>query len=239
MTFWLILEEKHMLISPRYKPIVFGGPSLELAMEKYGKYFDFRPPIRRGDLEALAGDKRRSGCVLITDGVFGSTLSVSPVECLRVLQKGWLLLGSSSMGALRAADCNSAGMVGIGHVYMGYQLGYYKSDADVSVVYAGVPSKEITISYVHADYIGRILQRSQSLSSVNHRKFLSFLRRTPWYDRNRKSVASEFSIAHGKGELAEVFLDMSHDASCHPKKLDALLACDYMWGLYKKRGLHE
>lgn len=228
-----------MLVSPRYRPIVFGGPSIDLAMEKYGKHFDFRPPIKRGDLEVLEHNKRHSGCVLITDGVFGSTLSVSPVECLRLIKKGWLLLGSSSMGALRAADCNSAGMVGVGHVYMGYQLGYYKSDADVSVVYAGAQGGEITISYVHADYIGRILQRSQSLSSVNHRKFLSFLRKMPWYDRNKENVASEFSIAHKSEKLANSFLDMSNNPNCHPKKLDALLACDYLWSLYGKRGLHE
>lgn len=228
-----------MLVSPRYKPVVFGGPSTELAMVKYGSHFDFRPPIKRGDLEVLADGKRHSGCVLVTDGVFGNTLSVSPAECLRIIKKGWLLLGSSSMGALRAADCNSAGMVGIGHVYMGYQLGYYKSDADVSVVYAGAQKNEITVSYVHADYIGRILQSSKSLSSINHRKFLSSLRQTPWYDRNKAHVASKFATAHKSEVLAEVFFDMCNNTNFHPKKLDALLACDYLWNLYWKRGSHE
>lgn len=225
-----------MLVSPRYKPVVFGGPSIELAEEKYGHKFDFRGPIRRGDLEALMNERRHSGCVLITDGVFGQTLSVSPIECLRMIKNGWLLIGASSMGALRAADCNTAGMVGVGHVYMGYQLGYFKSDADVAVLYAGPRDDEATISYVHAEYVGRLIQKTHILASSDHRRFLHSLRQLPWYERAQELVAYKFASAHKCEDLAELFLDICSKSECHPKKLDALLACDYIWNLYMKRG---
>lgn len=213
---------------------MFGNTSLELATIKYQNKFEIRPPIKRGDFDLLIKEQK-AGCVLITDGIFGQELSVSPVECLRMLRAGWIVLGSSSMGALRAADCCNGGMIGVGDIYMGYKLGYFKSDADVAVLYSGVDGSEVTMSYVHADYVGRVIARSHQLSTKNHRVFMSALRKIPWYSRSKNALALQFSYAHYESSLARVFMDLSECADFHPKKLDALLACDYLWSFYQKK----
>src|SRR5262245_22379019 len=92
-------------------PIVFLGPSLPRQAAAKILQADFRPPIRRGDL-ADVGDGQVVG---IIDGQFDQSLSVSPREVLLAVKRGVLLFGSSSMGALRAAEV--PGMAGIGHIY--------------------------------------------------------------------------------------------------------------------------
>ena len=226
-----------MLMTPRSRPIVFGGPSLELVDAQIGDRLDLRPPIRRGDLEALLDGRSRTGCVLITDGCFGQDMSVSSVECLRLIKAGWLLLGSSSIGALRAADCSKVGMVGVGHVFMGYRLGYFKSDADVAVRYAGNVPFEMTVSYVHADYIAKELARDHGLTQSAHRRFLQALRKVPWHERTAPSTASLFADIHGNADLAPSFIEAANDPRRHPKKLDALLAVRYLNTLYLKQAL--
>lgn len=224
-----------MLMAPRSRPIVYGGPSLQLLGSHFGSRFDIRPPIRRGDLEVLVKERPKPGCVLIADGCFGQTMSVSPVECLRLIKEGWLLLGTSSIGALRAADCHYAGMIGIGHVFMGYRMGYFKSDADVAVRYAGTTPLEVTISYVHADYIARLLSRNYRLTAVNHRKFLCAVRQIPWCERALHGVAKKFANIHCDDALEPLFIRAASDPRQHPKKLDAVLAVEYLDRLYLKR----
>jgi hypothetical protein len=73
------------------------------------------PPIARGDLgNAFDEGFRVFG---IVDGVFDQTRAVAPSEILEVMRLGARLLGSSSMGALRAAELDHHGMIGVGRVY--------------------------------------------------------------------------------------------------------------------------
>src|SRR5471032_2204112 len=93
--------------------LAFVGPSLAglHLPELFPDHVDIRPPIRRGDMEALPPAVTD---VLIIDGVFHSTLAVSAREILGALRRGIRVYGSSSMGALRAAELHTYGMIGVG-----------------------------------------------------------------------------------------------------------------------------
>lgn len=114
--------------------VVFAGPTLPAA-EVAGLLPGARvlPPVRHGDLLGLdlaAGDR-----VLIIDGVFWQTASVRHREILHLLRRGVIVSGSSSMGALRAAELHQFGMRGFGEIFRLYRDGAVEGDDEVAVVH--------------------------------------------------------------------------------------------------------
>ncbi len=93
------------------KPIVFLGPSLPRQEAEKLLDADYRPPIRRGDMDALPPGSIAG----IIDGVFDQDLSVSPTEIRAALLRGVRVFGAASMGALRAVEV--PGVRGIGKIY--------------------------------------------------------------------------------------------------------------------------
>lgn len=223
-----------MLFLPRTKPIVFGGPSLKIVRSKYPTDFDYRTPIQRNDLHMILKNYSIPGCVLITDGIFGNRLAVTPVECMDFIEAGWLLLGSSSIGALRAADCNDMGMIGIGDIFMGYQMGYYHSDADVAVIYQDESYDELTVSMVHADSIAKKLVSQDLLTYLQYRVIIKNIRKIPWHRRSARKVSKIFDSNLSK-EYTDLFLKYIKLPESNPKKNDAILACDYIYHYYLKK----
>jgi hypothetical protein len=73
---------------------------------------------------------------VIIDGVFHQEPAVPPREILDVLEDGALIVGASSMGALRAAECWPAGMRGVGTIYRLYRRGALGSDDEVILIYS-------------------------------------------------------------------------------------------------------
>jgi hypothetical protein len=73
------------------------------------------PPIRRGDI--YRDFERGTRCFLLVDGEFDQSWAVSSGEILDVIRAGAIVLGSSSMGALRAAEMSRFGMIGVGRIY--------------------------------------------------------------------------------------------------------------------------
>lgn len=73
------------------------------------------PPIRRGDLLDAVDD-----CVhiaVIIDGKFHQDLAVTPDEVMDALRCGLKVYGASSMGALRASELHTFGMIGHGLIF--------------------------------------------------------------------------------------------------------------------------
>jgi hypothetical protein len=95
------------------KTIIFAGPSISHQQLADMTTADLAPPIRRGDIARFAD----YDLFVIIDGEFGQNLSVSPKEILGVLKMQKVVLGASSMGALRASELDTCGMIGVGWVY--------------------------------------------------------------------------------------------------------------------------
>jgi len=119
---------------PARQIYVYTGPSLPGPEAEAGlPGCAVRGPIQRGDLYR---DRSDGGTVfLIIDGVFHQSLAVPPREILDVIADGGLVVGCSSMGALRAAECWPAGMIGVGAIYRLYRRGILKSDDEVALIF--------------------------------------------------------------------------------------------------------
>jgi hypothetical protein len=114
--------------------LLFLGPSLPAA-EAAALLPGARilPPVGHGDLLRLApgpGDR-----VLIVDGFFMHRPPVRHREILLLLERGVTVAGSSSMGALRAAELWRYGMRGVGDVFALYRDGVVTGDHEVAVVH--------------------------------------------------------------------------------------------------------
>jgi TfuA protein len=129
----------------RDRPVVYLGPSLPRAEAQRLLDAEFRPPIRRGDLTSL----RRTSTVVIIDGEFGQSLSVSPKEILRLLDGGVRVIGASSMGALRAAELAPCGMEGCGWVFDAYRSGRIVGDDEVALTFSPVDGTALTVPLVN------------------------------------------------------------------------------------------
>lgn len=96
------------------------------------------PPVEHGDLLRLdvgPGDR-----VLIVDGLFLQSAPVRHKEILHLIERGVTVAGSSSMGALRAAELWQFGMRGVGQVYQMYRDGTITGDDEVAIVHG--PAEE-------------------------------------------------------------------------------------------------
>jgi hypothetical protein len=113
------------------KPVVFLGPSLSLEEAREVLDADYLPPVRRGDLGKL-GDVE---VVVIIDGVFLQSCSVGHREILSLLKRGVRVIGGGSMGALRAAEMERFGMVGVGRIFEMYSKGLIEGDDEVALVF--------------------------------------------------------------------------------------------------------
>jgi hypothetical protein len=113
---------------------VFLGPSLDRnTAGRLAPDAVLHPPVAHGDLLRLpleAGDH-----VVLLDGVFHQSASVRHKEILDVLGQGVTVVGAASMGALRAAELRSFGMIGTGIVYRLYALGVIDADDEVALLH--------------------------------------------------------------------------------------------------------
>jgi len=130
------------------KTIVFSGPSI--AEEEVHRLVaaTHAPPIKRGDLAAVDDYE----VIVILDGEFGQSMSVSPKEILGVLERGKIVIGASSMGALRASELDRCGMIGVGWVYDHFRRSAVRRDADVALVYSPFDFKPMTVPMVDVEY---------------------------------------------------------------------------------------
>ncbi|WP_167475651.1 TfuA-like protein [Nocardia arthritidis] len=91
-------------------------------------------PIRHGDL--FDSEIRCGDTVLIIDGVYHHATAIRHKEILHALTRGIRVVGGASIGASRAADLASLGMVGVGEIFEWYRDGIIDDDAEVAVAHA-------------------------------------------------------------------------------------------------------
>jgi hypothetical protein len=110
--------------------VLFIGPSL------HGEAPDLtgivvRAPARQGDIAKAVLDG--AGAIGLVDGYFDAVAAPWHKEILFALGRGVTLFGSSSMGALRAAECAPFGMRPVGLIAEAYRSGALDDDAAVAI----------------------------------------------------------------------------------------------------------
>ncbi len=112
---------------------VFTGPTLPPEEARSVWETNYLPPAAHGDVYRAA--LRHPRAIGIIDGYFEGVPSVWHKEILWAMSQGIHVFGSASMGALRAAELDRFGMVGIGEVYEAYRDGVLEDDDEVAVVH--------------------------------------------------------------------------------------------------------
>jgi hypothetical protein len=114
---------------------VFTGPTLP--PQRAQQHWDvpiYLPPVAQGNLYEAA--RRKPWGIGIIDGYFESVPAVWHKEILWALSRGIHVYGSASMGALRAAELATFGMVGVGKIFKDYASQVIEDDDEVTLTHA-------------------------------------------------------------------------------------------------------
>lgn len=197
--------------------VVFTGPSLDAATVRVAlPYADVRPPACRGDIDA-AVTQGATGILLI-DGGFAHRLAVAPSEIVRALRTGVPMVGAASLGAIRAAECHHAGMMGLGAIQRLYRLRVLSEDDEVAV--ATEPDRDFrasSVALVNVRFAMLAALRAGLLRRPSAEAVLAAAKRRPFSERLWNAILHEAG-AHDEPELT---------ALCHAtdvKRRDAELA---------------
>lgn len=210
------------------KPIVFGAPSLSFLPKAIRGELTIMPPIKKGDLNDLNTDSP----VLIVDGVFAQSLAITPKECFSYINSGRILMGASSMGAIRAAELWKYGMIGIGNIYNMYRMGQLQSDADVAVSYGIMEDqnvKELTYSVAHIAAVLLHIENIGYIGPSTSFKLIQTARKIYFADRYEMTLLKSWKAVNGVSEEF-ILLFKEYISSCnhHPKVRDAHEAIGYL-----------
>lgn len=115
------------------KFVVFCGPTISPDDSRHLLDAEYLPPASQGDV--LRAARTKPWAIGIIDGYFHSVPSVWHKEILWAMANGVHVYGASSMGALRAAELESFGMVGVGAVFEAFRSGSLEDDDEVAVVH--------------------------------------------------------------------------------------------------------
>nr|WP_272918586.1 YcaO-like family protein [Streptomyces sp. HUCO-GS316] len=179
---------------------------------------DYRPPIRRGDLDAVT-----SGTVVgIIDGVFADVLAISPGEIRAAISRGVVVLGAASMGALRATEIPA--VVGLGRIHEMYRDGVIERDDEVAVLFEEDTYRTLTVPLVNVRYAVERLVRTGTLAPRTGDDIVLAAQALHYTDRTYEAIFDAPSLAAKADAEETIALLRRFDL----KREDAQLLLEYV-----------
>lgn len=169
------------------KTCVFIGPSsININLSRK---VDIYPPAAMGSIynAVKAGYKT----IALVDGVFGNIPAVWHKEILFALSQGCTVIGGSSMGAIRASELDTYGMVGVGIAYRLFRRGLTDDD-EVCLLHAPemLNYKSLTDPMINVRYTARRMTRHGIFSSDLELIFVTRAKEIFFIDRNKEAIDS-------------------------------------------------
>jgi hypothetical protein len=204
------------------KAIIFLGPTLTL--EEARKHLDavYSPPVAQGDvLRALSHNPFVIG---IIDGYFETVPAVWHKEILYAMERGVHVFGSASMGALRAAELEAFGMVGVGQIFRRYSSGELEDDDEVAVSHgpADMEYRALSEAMVNIRHIVETAENSGLISASLARRVLSVAKGLHFSERDSRRIVRILEPEIGCAQ-AETLQRLFKDTGSKLKELDAIL----------------
>ena len=215
-------------------PAVFLGPTLPLCeARQLLPEATFIGPARQGDLYAALA--HRPAALLLIDGVFDQELAVWHKEILWALARGVRVYGAASMGALRAAELVSFGMVGVGAIFEAFATGILEDDDEVALAHEAGSGGYRPLSEAMVN-IRATLQRAEQAGVISAATAARLVRvgKTIFYPQRSLSAILETlgtldtldtlaanSAAHAESARLERWLAETPGARVDQKRLDA------------------
>jgi len=171
------------------KPVVYTGTSISHDDARKILDADYRPPVRRHDIRRLL--KTSPEIIGIIDGVFFDSAAVAHREIIEALKSGIIVIGGGSMGALRAYELESYGMVGVGKVFEMYRKGIIEADDEVAVTFDAESNEALSIPLVNIRMTIESAMNAGILNPGQGTAIIDIARKIFYPDRNYQNVIFE------------------------------------------------
>jgi hypothetical protein len=205
--------------------IVYTGTSINHHDAKKILDADYRPPVKRDNIKKLM--RNPPDIIGIIDGVFFDSAAVAHREIIEALRSGITVVGGGSMGALRASELDSYGMMGVGKIYEMYRSGVLESDDEVAVTFDQDTMEALSVPLVN---VRATLESALEKKVVTHETagtIFEVAKNLFYPDRNYRNIMEECEkkgiINNAEKEELLVFFK-NHEVDL--KRNDALLVLE-------------
>ncbi len=171
------------------KPVVYTGTSISHSDARKILDADYRAPVRRHDFRRLLSSPPE--IIGLIDGVFFDNAAVGHREIIEALKSGIIVVGGGSMGALRAYELESYGMIGVGKVFGMYRNGIIESDDEVAVTFDAGSNEALSIPLVNIRMTIEAAKDAGVINPAQASAIIGIARKLFYPDRNYQNVVFE------------------------------------------------
>lgn len=207
------------------KAVIFTGNSISHEDAKKILRANYQPPVRRFQLEKFI--QQGYNVMGIIDGIFFDRAAVGHREIISALNAGVKVVGGASMGALRASELDTHGMIGVGKVYEWYRDGVIESDDEVAVSTNPDTFEPISVPLVNMRETLKAALATGIVSEKEHEDLLELAINTYYPDRSYLGLTKEGAK---KGIISEEkrkkLLNFCIKSGIDVKRQDAILVLE-------------
>ncbi len=161
--------------------------------------------------------------IALVDGIFGNVPAVWHKEILYAISKGCVVIGGSSMGAIRASELDIYGMIGIGIAYRLFRRGLTDDD-EVCLAHAPEALNYMPISepMINVRYTARRMKRYGVFNSKSEREFVSKMKNIFFTDRDKyatRECLREVVLPNKVEEAVKLYSDLYFNVKVFDAKL--------------------
>lgn len=207
------------------RAVIFTGNSITHEDAKKILRANYQPPIRRFQLEKFV--QKGYKVIGIIDGIFFDRAAVGHREIISALDAGAKVVGGASMGALRASELDTHGMIGVGKVYEWYRDGIIESDDEVAVSTNPDTFEPISVPLVNMRETLKAAFSARLINEKEYNDLLDLAVNTYYPDRSYLGLTKEGTkkglIQEDKGKN---LLDFCTKNEVDVKREDAILVLE-------------
>lgn len=208
--------------------IIFAGPSIAGLRPNAGEGASIHPPCKQGDI--FLASQQKPSVIAIIDGFFDGVPSVWHKEILWALSRGIHVVGAASMGALRAAETDRFGMIGVGRIYESYRDQVLEDDDEVALLHGPAEMGSVPLSLAMVNVRATLFNAVErgKITEALAVKILNVAKSQFYQVRTWDSLAAQCAEDLGKeapnAETAHWLVENEVDQ----KKLDAQALFDFL-----------
>jgi TfuA protein len=217
------------------KPIIFLGPSL--THEKARKILDaeYRPPAKKGDFLRFTMPADGLTVVGLVDGYFLQDYPPSPIEIYQlIIRKNTVVIGSASLGALRAVELEKFGMIGVGKIFELYKKGIVNADDEVAVTFTEEPQSLQSEAMIDIRFNLFIAKRKGIIDEITKKTIAKVAKSVYFPYRNYEDILDKTKNMHPELEHGlESFRAYMRNNRQSLKEKDAIRLVEYIKAYYQ------
>lgn len=217
------------------KPIIFLGPSL--THEKARKILDaeYRPPAKKGDFLRFTMPADGLTVVGLVDGYFLQDYPPSPIEVYQlIIRKNTVVIGSASLGALRAVELEKFGMIGVGKIFELYKNGIVNADDEVAVTFTEEPQSLQSEAMIDIRFNLFIAKRKGIIDEITKKTVARVAKSVYFPYRNYEDILDKTKNMHPELEHSlESFRAYIRNSRRSLKEKDAIRLVEYIKAYYQ------